>query len=159
MRPKLDHLTIAAAVTFAGLLLAWQPSTAQDQASRLSEKSQDSESRSMEIKVTNTIKLEHRAGGCKANLQLEYWQKGDVAEVQSTLTNAECGASSGDYTIQVRYRGDDGEITTDEYEETWARADAQPIVTTKQYPIGADVDLVRVRSRGLNCECTQDEAD
>ncbi len=158
MRSKLNAPTPdwIAAVIFAGLLLAWQPSAAQDQASRLSGKSQDSESRSMEIKVSKTIKLEHRAGGCKANLQLEYWQKGDVAEVQSVLTNPECAASSGEYTLRVRYRDNDGEVRTDEYPETWSRADAEPIQSKKQYSIGDDVDLVRVRSRGLSCICADE---
>lgn len=143
---------LAATACGVTLLLFGLPSFAQDQASRLPKKP-DSESRTMEVRVTKTIKLEHRAGGCKANLQLEYWQKGDVAEVETTLTNPECGASSGEYTLQVRYRGDDGEMTTDEYPETWVREDSEPILTTKQYRIGNDVDLVRVRSRNLSCEC------
>ena len=105
------------------------------------------------IEFSKTIKMEKHLGGCKANLQLEYWQKGDTAEVTSTLLNPECGASSGDYTIHVRYRRDDGETLTDEYRETWARVDTEPVITTKRYPIGDDVDLIRVRSRGLSCSC------
>ena len=105
------------------------------------------------IEFSKTIKLEKHLGGCKANLQLEYWQKGDTAEVTSTLLNPDCGASSGDYTVQVRYRRDDGKTLTDEYQETWSREDSKPIVTTRLYPIGDDVDLIRVRSRGLSCSC------
>ena len=109
------------------------------------------------IEFSKTIKMEKHLGGCNANLQMEYWQKGDTAEVTSTLLNPECGASSGDYTIQVRYRRDDGETLTDEYEETWAREDSEPIVTTRRYPIGDNVDLIRVRSRGLSCSCDASE--
>lgn len=114
---------------------------------------------SLDIEFSKTITMEMRLGGCEAKLQMEYWQKGDVAEVTSTLDNPECGASSGDYQMRVRYRGDDGELQTDEYEETWERDDAQPIVTTKRYPIGDDVDLVRVTSRGLSCTCTEADED
>lgn len=114
---------------------------------------------SLDIEFSKTITMEMRLGGCEAKLEMEYWQKGDVAEVTSTLNNPECGASSGDYQIRVRYRGDDGELQTDEYEETWQRDDAQPIVTTKLYPIGDDVDLVRVTSRGLSCACTETDED
>ena len=113
--------------------------------------------KSLDIEFSKTITMEMRLGGCEAKLQMEYWQKGDVAEVTSTLDNPECGASSGDYQIRVRYRGDDGELQTDEYEETWERDDAEPIVTTKRYPIGDDVDLVRVTSRGLSCNCAEAE--
>ena len=110
---------------------------------------------SLDIEFSKTITMEMRLGGCEAKLHMEYWQKGDVAEVTSTLDNPECGASSGDYQVRVRYRGEDGELQTDEYDETWARDDTQPIVSTKRYPIGDDVDLVRVTSRGLSCACTE----
>lgn len=149
------------AIVLALLILMSAPaSLAQDQASRQAkEPPSESGSRSMDIRVSSTIRLEHRAGGCKANLQMEYWQKGDVAEVESTLTNAECSASSGAYTIQVRYRGSDGELRTDAYRETWERADAAPVLVVKQYPIGDDVDLVRVRSQGLSCVCADGGVD
>lgn len=114
---------------------------------------------SLDIEFSKTITMEMRLGGCEAKLQMEYWQKGDVAEVKSTLDNPECGASSGDYQMRVRYRGADGKLQTDEYDETWERDDAQPIVTTKRYPIGDDVDLVRVTSRGLSCTCKETATD
>lgn len=111
------------------------------------------ETQSLDIEFSKTITMEMRLGGCEASLQMEYWQKGDVAEVTSTLTNPECGASNGDYRMLVRYRSEDGELHTDEYQQTWERDDSAPIVATRQYPIGDDVDLVRVTSRGLSCSC------
>ena len=114
------------------------------------------EERKLTIEFSKTIEMEKRLGGCKANLELEYWQKGDVAEVESTLTNAECGPSSGDYTIRIRYRDDDGEVTTDDHPERWERSDASPVVRAVRYPIGSDVDLISVRSRGLSCTCADE---
>ena len=97
--------------------------------------------------------MEKRVGGCKARLAIEYWQKGDVADVQMVLHNDECAASHGDFTIELRVRNDDGELASEEYAEAWARADDQPVAMSRLYPIGDDVDLIRVRSSGLSCTC------
>lgn len=115
---------------------------------------QDDSNRTMTIEVKKTITFEARVGGCEANLALEYWQKGDQADVEMVLNNAECPASSGEFTIQVRYRTEDGELVTDEYPEEWSRDDDQPIEMSRLYPIGDGVDLIRVRSRRLSCTCT-----
>ena len=115
---------------------------------------QDDSNRTMTIEVKKTITFEARVGGCEANLSLEYWQKGDQAEVDMVLNNTECPASSGEFTIQVRYRAEDGELVTDEYPERWSRDDDQPLEMSRLYSIGDNVDLVRVRSRRLSCTCT-----
>ena len=117
------------------------------------ESGQKDEERKMEIRTTGTIRLEKRVGGCRANLSLEYWQEGHLARVNTTIGNDECAASGGEYRIRIVYRGDDGESETDEYDETWEREDDRPVSTSKTYEIGDDVDLLRVRSRGLSCEC------
>ncbi len=143
-------------VVLASILVIGRASLAQD---AVEAKEDDAGSDTMTIEFSKTIKLDMHMGGCQANLQIEYWQKGDIAEVNSTLTNPDCGASSGDYTISVRYRDDDGEMTTDEYQETWEREDPEPIATTKQYEIGDNVDLIRVRSRKLSCACTDRQTD
>ena len=112
---------------------------------------QDDSNRTMTIEVKKTITFEARVGGCEANLSLEYWQTGDQAEVDMVLNNNECPASSGEFTIQVRYRTEDGELVTDEYPEMWSRDDDQPLEMSRLYPIGDNVDLIRVRSRRLSC--------
>lgn len=139
---------LALAMTSAGALA--QESTGRGD--------KDDKRQSLDIEFSKTITMEMRLGGCEASLRLEYWQKGDVAEVTSTLTNPECGASQGDYRMLVRYRDDNGELHTDEYDETWERDDTAPIVVTRRYPIGDDVDLVRVTSRGLSCSCREADA-
>lgn len=113
----------------------------------------DDQKRTMEFKTKTVIPIEMHVGGCAAKLNLQYLQKGSEAEVEATLTNADCGASAGDYRLLVRYRDESGEVHTDEYEETWMRSDAEPLVISKLYTIGDDVDLVRVLSRGLSCHC------
>lgn len=144
-----QSLSVAAATVLGVATMA--PSFAQDPP--LKEK-QVLET-SIEVRTSNTIRMEMHAGGCKANLSLEYWQEGREARVNKTITNEECGASSGDYRILVAYRGDDGETVTDEYPETWQRDDEQPVSLTATYEIGDNVDLLRVRSRGLSCACAE----
>ena len=107
----------------------------------------------LEIRTSNVITMEMHAGGCKANLALDYWQEGTIAKVETTIDNNECAASEGGYRILVFYRGDDGQTITDEHPETWERDDDQPVKSSVAYEIPDNVDLVRVRSRGLKCEC------
>ncbi len=111
----------------------------------------------MEIRTSNVITMEMHAGGCKANLALDYWQEGTIAKVETTIDNQECAASGGTYRILVFYRGDDGETVTDEHPETWERDDDQPVKMAMEYVIPDNVDLVRVRSRGLKCACRNEQ--
>lgn len=90
---------------------------------------------------------------CEAQLLFTYIQKNTVARVDSELTNTDCAASSGDYTIRVRFRDENNELQSLEYPETWRRDDDQPIELLKEYFIGENVDLVSVRSRKLQCVC------
>ena len=83
----------------------------------------------------------------------EYFQTNTVAVVKSTLSNPDCGASSGEYTLLVRFSDANNEAQSLEYAETWQRADDQDIESRKEYFIGDNVDLVTVRSRKLRCIC------
>ena len=58
---------------------------------------------------------------CEAQLNLTYVQNNTVARVDSTLTNADCAASGGDYTIRVRFRDENNELQSLEYPEIWRR--------------------------------------
>ena len=90
---------------------------------------------------------------CEASMFFEYFQKNTVAVVNSTLGNPDCGASSGEYTLLVRFRDANNEAQSLEYAETWQRSDDQDIESRKEYFIGDNVDLVTVRSRKLRCIC------
>ena len=107
------------------------------------------------------IKLEYNTDACKADLRLEYFQKGADAHVKSTLSNEECGASSGDYTVRVQYKDSEGESQQVEFEEIWMRSDDADVISEKDYPVGDNIDIVRVKSRKLSCRCeepqTQDQ--
>ena len=114
------------------------------------------ESKAFEKRVPVT--LEYNAGGCNAELHLEYFQKGTDAHVKTTLKNEECGASSGNYTLRVRYTDAKGEMDLVEFEETWNRDDDAMVISEKEYFVGDDIDIVRVNTRRLSCSCKGAEA-
>jgi hypothetical protein len=115
--------------------------------------------RTMTIELKKTLTIEERLGGCEARLAIEYWQKGDLADVRMVVTNEECGASHGEFLIRLMLRNDAGETIDEEFPETWSRDDDQPLSMARLYPIGDGVDLIRVRSRGLSCTCGTEAED
>jgi len=94
---------------------------------------------------------------CQALLDLEYYQKNTHAYVKATLTNDHCAASSGSYTIRIRYLPDEGEQSQIEFEETWSRDDDADIVTEKEYFVGENLEIRRVSGTKLRCTCTTEE--
>ena len=110
-----------------------------------------------EIRTVIETKTEFATDACMASLEIEYYQKGASAHVETELTNDNCAASSGSYVIQVRYRDADGINQAKDFEETWERSDANSIVVKKDYFVADNIDILRVRSRKLSCICTPDE--
>ncbi len=114
-----------------------------------------------EAEIRTIIEAEYAfaTNACKAAMEIEYYQKGSSAHVESTLTNDDCDASSGTYVIQIRYRDADGQSQSKDFMETWGRVDSNPVVIEKDYFIADDIDVQRVRSRKLDCTCTPLEPD
>ena len=113
----------------------------------------------MEFHQTIEMEQAFSTDACQATIEIEYYQKGASAHVESTLTNDDCGASSGTYVIQIRYRDAGGQSQRKEIEETWERSDSNPVVVEKDYFVADDIDILRVRSRKVDCTCALDEAD
>ena len=58
------------------------------------------------------------------------------------------------YSLRITVRGDcDTEPRTLSFEESWERSDDVPVETLRLYPIGDNVDLLRIKARKLSCEC------
>jgi hypothetical protein len=124
------------------------------------ERSSEHRAEGKEFEREVPVKLEYYQEGCAATLGLEYYQKGTHAHVRSTLRNEQCAASSGSYTITIRYRPDEGEQGEVRFEESWSRDDGADVVTEKDYYVGEDLEVRRVSSSNLTCTCTTaDEAD
>jgi hypothetical protein len=90
---------------------------------------------------------------CQATMNTVSEQRNTVARVDGTIEIADCAACSGDYTIVLRVRDESGETKSLEFGGSWQRADDKPVKFKTDYPIGENVDLLGVRSKGLRCVC------
>ena len=96
---------------------------------------------------------------CQATMNTSSEQRNTVARVEGTIETSDCTACSGDYTIVVRIRDASGETKSLEFAGSWQRADDRPVRFKADYPIGENVDLLGVRSKGLHCVCADAPAD
>lgn len=92
---------------------------------------------------------------CAADIALTYVQVNTVAKVEGELNNTSCAASSGAYTIAISIRDANGETQRLEFTEAWGRTDDKPIAFEGNYPIGENVDLLRVRTSRITCSCAE----
>jgi hypothetical protein len=131
------------------------PAFGQDQQSSIKKTAEHSVSSTKTYSVK--LKPPEQKQYCKANTALEYYQSDDVAEVNVEIKNEDCVASSGSFTVRIRYRTEEDEVVNLEFDETWQREDDQNILFGRQYPIGKNVDLVRVRASRMKCVCAESE--
>jgi len=121
------------------------------------ERSHEYKAEGKEYEQTVPVEMEFNTGACKANLSLEYFQKGTDAHVKATLQNEQCGASSGNYTVRVQYRDATGASKLLEFDENWQRDDNSDVTSEKEYFVGDDVDIRRIKTRNLSCRCNGPE--
>jgi len=158
------RLLICAVAVSAPLATAQSPSTEQSisrspgcipRASRAKE-SCDSQEVVVRVEKEMTISIElppPKLEQCAATIELSYTQRDTMVSVEGTLENKVCAASSGDYTLAVSIRNENQEVTTVEFPQAWQRQDDQPVKFAGTYPIGENVDLVRVRPVRVRCTC------
>ena len=92
---------------------------------------------------------------CATTIEVAYIQRGTTVSVEGTIENKDCGTSSGDYNLVVSVRDENRELKTLEFLESWERQNDEPVKFTGTYPIGENVDLVRVRPVQLHCTCAE----
>ena len=93
---------------------------------------------------------------CQARVSISYVPMYDKVRVETTVEHDGCAASSGDYTLRVRTRDTDGEVATQDIQESWRRTDAVRVDHMKVYPLDPERELVWVRvrtERKTNCRC------
>lgn len=93
---------------------------------------------------------------CRADVSISYVPMYDKVRVETTVEHDGCAASSGDYTLRVRTRDPQGEVTTQDIQESWRRTDRAPVDRTEVYPLDPERELVWVRvrtARKTNCRC------
>ncbi|HEX5370910.1 MAG TPA: hypothetical protein VFY10_16000, partial [Dehalococcoidia bacterium] len=102
-----------------------------------------------QVNIPLTVKLEPpKSNACHAHMSFDYGQFNTLVRVNSTITNDDCAASRGKYVVEVTLDAH-GKLENLRFDETWERKDDQPVTTTKEYPIGKNVDLVLVRATRL----------
>ena len=112
----------------------------------------------VENDVSVALEIQQRpTAACAATADFDYQQRNAVAHVTGAIENTQCAASGGDYVLAVTIRDAKGEVTTLEFPQQWARNDSESVKFTYDLPIGPNVDLQNVRSRGLRCTCTSPE--
>jgi hypothetical protein len=91
---------------------------------------------------------------CTATVSLDYFQRGHRAQVELAVDNPYCAASNGGFVIEATVREDGvDEPRKLTFAETWQRDDDATVEMTRLYPIGDNVDLLRIRIRKLTCYC------
>lgn len=139
MNDKTKATAVAVALLLAGCASAPAPEPA----------TQSGPTRTVELRP-----MRMTTGGCAASLQIDWYQRDTVVRVRATIDNEQCAASSGSYSIRVRHRDDAGERETLDFDETWQRDDAEPVVIERDYAVGSGVTVTRASGRRLRCECT-----
>ena len=111
---------------------------------------------------TKTVELRPMrmtTGGCQATLQVDWYQADTDVRVRTTIDSEECAAASGTYSIRIRHRDDAGETRTLDFDETWQRDDARPVVIERDYAVGPGVTVTRASGRRLRCVCAEEGDD
>lgn len=91
---------------------------------------------------------------CETRVDLEYDQRDTIVRVDGVIENETCAASSGRYEIEAQVKDENGEAETLVFSELWQRDDDQPVAVAGDYPIGENVELIRLRLRRLRCTCS-----
>jgi len=90
---------------------------------------------------------------CAAAIGVEYTQRDTLVRVVSTIENADCSASSGEYEIAVRVRDANLDVKKLDFMELWQRNDDKSLTFTHDYRIGTNVDVLSVHGHSLGCRC------
>ena len=113
----------------------------------------------IETEFTVTLEAESPKDYCHGKAEFEWWQSNTAAHVEGAITNPDCSASGGTYTVSVRHKDADGEVHRNDHEEDWSREDDQPFTFVHDYEIGENVDLIRVSARKVVCICAEQPAE
>jgi hypothetical protein len=95
---------------------------------------------------------------CDTKINLEYVQRDTIAHVNGVISNETCAASGGSYEIAALVKDENGESETLVFSESWHRDDDQPVEFTADYPIGENMELIRLSTRRLRCMCETEPA-
>lgn len=90
---------------------------------------------------------------CSAWSEIEYTQRDTVARVAGKIEHEHCAASHGQYTMNANVVDEHGESKRLQFDEFWQRLDDRPVTFSSEYPMGDNIELVRMWISSLRCTC------
>lgn len=105
-----------------------------------------------------TVTMEPRKPECEAQVSISYVQRNTKVDVETTVEQDGCMASSGDYALRLRTIDGEGEIDTRKFEESWTRSSPGTVRAEKTYDIGGGRRLISAQvstAPATNCRCDE----
>lgn len=106
-----------------------------------------------EKKYTMTFETTKGTNYCEAKTSFDYYQVDTIAKVNGEISVQDCNDASGEYTISVRFRDENGATHDIDFDETWELNSSAPLKIAKEYLMAENVDLIRVKARRTRCIC------
>ena len=106
---------------------------------------------SIETTAEVTLKAPDQSHKCKVDMELEYQQRDDKAQVTTYSSVPGCAVAGGPYRLFLTYVDSQEQTHTVQHDEHWSLLNDG--VATKEYELATDVQLTRVFLRRVHCEC------
>ena len=165
----LNSLTLFRAVSVLVLLLLASATAAQqtlDQiqggiGSRIRKSDDESNTFTIENSISTNLTIpEVQIIPCQASVSLAYYQKNTLARVVTEIENKYCKVGNGSLEIVATIRDENAVTSALTFPETWQQQEGElKLEFIREYPIGENMDLVRVRSTRVKCECLETTDD
>ncbi len=112
---------------------------------------------SIETTTEVTLKAPDQSHKCEVDMELEYQQRDDKAQVTTYSTVPGCGAAEGPYRLFLTYVDSENKTQTVQHDEHWSLQNDG--IATKEYDLAENVQLTRVYLRRVRCECVDPKND
>ena len=127
-----------------------------DLASRIQKNEDDANTLTIENEITTIFTIpEIKLIPCQATLSLGYYQRNTFARVETSIENNSCVVGTGSLEISATIREEDGNTSTLAFPQQWQQNGETKLEFVGDYPIGENVELLRVRSSKIKCDCSQ----
>ena len=125
-------------------------------ASRIQQNEEEANTLSIENEITTSFSIpEIKIIPCQATISLGYYQRNTLARVETSIENKSCIVGAGSLEINATVRDENGNTATLAFPEQWQQNGDTKMEFVRDYPIGENVELLRVRSSKIKCDCSQ----
>ena len=125
-------------------------------ASRIQKNEADANTLSIENKITTSFTIpEIKLIPCQASISLAYYQRNTFAHVETSIENKSCIVGAGSLEISATIRDENSNTSTLAFPKQWQQNGDTKLEFVDDYPIGENVELLRVRSSKIKCDCSK----